>query len=165
MNNFNVNDDDLAYIYLAKKNVSLINPISNNSKYKYYYLDNQIILESPIDENDLTFKIMNINENGIFEVININPNTTIIDFYHYINEQKEKMFHASFDRYSSSWDFRIKKGVHDIPVSFEEALIYSNITNEFGIETGEGIIKILDCCKKIFEDNKKNKSNKYQKSP
>ena len=156
MNLFEVNDDDLSYIYLAKKKLSSIEPIIVDNKWKNYFLSNHVLLIQSSDENDMTFKILHLNNDGISEEVCVNPATTVIDFYSYNDDKKEKMFYASFDSYTDSWDVRIKMGYADLPVSLEKALIYSNQKNS------QGIVNIIDNCKNIFE---KSKSNKYQKSP
>ncbi len=152
-----IDDDDLAYIYLAKQNVSHMKPVVEDSKSKKFFLNDYMILNCPQDKDDLSFQIFAFDKDGLHEEINVNQENTMIDFYLYGKEEKRELFYACYDNCSDSWYIRIKKENANIPTSLKNAL---DIDEEGKIET----LKIIECCKEIYEENKKNKLNKYQKS-
>ena len=155
----NVNDDDLSYLYLAKKSVSYLSIFENCGDYNLYYLPNDVILKSPVSVDDLTFSLLYSTDKGIVSEVSIDPNTTMIDFYS-VGTSKEKLFLASFDGYSSSWDVRFIRDNYKYPTNFNDALSFISTSRENGLDEAEGIIRIVDSCREVFEVNKRERLKK-----
>ena len=111
-NDFIINDDLLDEVYLAKKRLGDTKKMFDTNHESFYKLDDHIILCTPLDESDLTFRMINTTYrtlNSDYEPmleIYVDPSGTTIDFVSTSLGKSTTRFMATFDHLEKNWDVR-----------------------------------------------------------
>ena len=105
-----INDDLLDEVYLAKKRLGDRKPLFNTSSESYYQLDDHIILCTPLDPNNSSFRMFNgkyrkTNLEPLLEIF-VDPVKTSIEFVSTLNNRSKTRIMVTFDHLEKNWDVR-----------------------------------------------------------
>ena len=105
-----INDDLLDEVYLAKKRLGDRKPFFDTNSESYYQLDDHIMLCTPLDPNDLTFRMFNTtyrttNIEPLLEIY-VDPVKTSIEFVSTSIDKSKTRIMVTFDHLEKNWDVR-----------------------------------------------------------
>ncbi len=159
-----ITDDLLDGVYLAKKRVDNRKKIFDTNHERYYRLEKNIILCTPLDVDNLSFRmfnmdyrILNSDVEPLLEIY-VDPVSTNIEFVSTSQGKSKTRFMATFDHLEKNWDVRSyingERKVSTLKNSLEELLTLPY----YGQEEYEGFVKLLD----IAQNMQKKESRKEE---
>ena len=160
MSNFKeeINEDLLNDIYLAKKRVDSDKPFFKTLTDKYYLLDSDVVLCSPVDENDLSFSIfdMNYKQSGYEPLleIHVDPTTTEITFVSTKDSKSDIRIKATFDNVDNNWDVRSYVSGDNTLSTLNDSIMKLCTIPYYGMEEYDGFIRLIYATQNLGKKNK-----------